>query len=80
MSKAVIYTKSTCPWCIKAKDLLKEKNVEIEEHVMGVSAAAKDRQAICEAVGREIHTVPQIVLDGAYIGGYTDLAKHYGVE
>ena len=37
MSKAVVYSKTTCPWCIKAKELLAQKGVQVEEHVLGVS-------------------------------------------
>lgn len=75
MSKAVIYTKPSCPFCIKAKQLLNAKGVQIEEHIVG---EAVTKQQVCEAVGRQITTVPQIVLDGQYIGGYTDLAAFYG--
>ncbi len=80
MSTAVVYSKTTCPWCIKAKELLAQKGVQVEEHVLGQSPKAMTKEAICEAVGREINTVPQIVLDGVYIGGYTDLARYYGVQ
>jgi len=30
--KAVLYSKTNCPACVKAKNLLKEHNVEYEEH------------------------------------------------
>lgn len=80
MSKAVIYTKTTCPFCVKAKELLKSHNVEMEEHVFG-SPQAADKEMISKAVGRQINTVPQISLDEGngfqYIGGYTDLVAHY---
>lgn len=79
MSKAVIYSKAVCPWCVKAKALLTEMNVEYEEILYGTPRAL-NKEVISEAVGRPISTVPQIVLDGVYIGGYTDLAKHYGVK
>ncbi len=81
MSKAEIYTKTTCPFCIQAKDLLKANGVEIEEHVFGVSPKALTKDDISKSVGRDINTVPQIVLDEGngpqYIGGFTDLVKHY---
>lgn len=76
MSKAVIYTKTTCPFCVKAKELLKSHSVEMEEHVFG-SPKAVDKDMISKAVGRQINTVPQIILNGQYIGGYTDLVEHY---
>lgn len=81
MSKAVIYTKTTCPWCVKAKQLLAEKGVEVKEYVLGVDPEAATKALVEAAVGgREVQTVPQIMLDGQYIGGYTDLARHYGVS
>lgn len=79
MSKAVVYSKATCPWCVKAKELLKSQGVEVEEILFG-SPAAPTKEAISEAVGRPINTVPQIILNGVYIGGYTDLARHFGVQ
>lgn len=78
MSKAVIYTKPTCPYCVKAKQLLVEKNVQVEEHIFGESPKAMSKQHIEEAVGHPVNTVPQIVLDGRYIGGYTELVAFYG--
>lgn len=79
MSKAVVYSKQNCPWCVKAKQLLTEKGVEFEEILFGTPRAL-NKEMISEAVGQPINTVPQIILDGTYIGGYTDLAKHYGVQ
>lgn len=79
MSKAVVYSKDHCPWCVKAKQLLTEKGVQFEELTYGTPRAAS-KEMISEAVGREVNTLPQIILDGVYIGGYTDLARHYGVQ
>ena len=79
MSKAVVYSKTNCPWCVKAKQLLTEKGVEIDEVTVG-SPRALNKEMVSEAVGRPINTVPQIILDGVYIGGYTELAAHYGVQ
>lgn len=79
MSRAVIYSKDHCPWCVKAKQLLAEKGVAYEEIVYGTPRAA-NKEVISEAVGQPISTLPQIILDGKYIGGYTQLAAHYGVQ
>jgi glutaredoxin 3 len=78
MSKAVIYSRTSCPWCVKAKQILTDKGVQFEEHVFG-SEQFKDKQALQEKLGKPVSTVPQIVLDGQYIGGCTELAKHFGV-
>ena len=42
MSKVVVYTSNTCPYCTMAKDYLKEKGVEFEEKNVQNDAAARD--------------------------------------
>lgn len=70
-SRTVIFGKKTCPFCAKAKDLL-SKNKIIFEYVdldeIGKTAA--------DVTGREVFTVPQIYVEGQYIGGYDDLEAH----
>lgn len=76
--KAEIYTKPTCPWCVRAKQILQSNNYEIVEKVLGVDATKEDIETRLN--GRKITTVPQIFLDGEYVGGCTDLAKKLGVN
>lgn len=72
--KAIIYTKNTCPWCTKAKALLKKMDATVVERIIGENGVTKES---AEAdLGRRITTVPQIVIDGEYIGGYTELKAH----
>lgn len=78
--KAVIFTKTTCPWCVKAKEILAKKNIEIEEHVLGVSPLAQTKEQLQQYLKREVNTVPQIILDDQYIGGCQDLANHFGIQ
>ena len=66
----VIYTTQTCPYCIKAKVLLKSKNIKFEE--IDVSHNPTQRaELVTKAQGRK--TVPQIFIKGNPIGGYDDL-------
>lgn len=78
--KAVIYTKTTCPYCSKAKDLLKSRNISYDEKIIdGVNLTKEDMQAEIGVSG--LNTVPQIVLDGKFIaGGYTGLRVHFEQE
>lgn len=70
MSKVVIYTKPSCPYCHAAKDLLRRKGVAYEE--IDVGGRPADQQAMSvKAGGRS--TVPQIFIDGAHVGGCDDL-------
>lgn len=70
MAKVEIYTKFTCPYCIRAKMLLEKKGVEAEEIAVDFGGDRK-QEMINRANGRM--TVPQIFIDGRHIGGCDDL-------
>lgn len=65
-----IYTWSSCPFCLRAKALLKEKGVEYKEYVLDGDEEGRDKMAR-RANGRR--TVPQIFIDDRHIGGCDDL-------
>ena len=72
MAPVEIYTSPLCGYCHAAKRLLKSKDVSFAE--TDVSRDPEMRQKMMDrANGR--HTVPQIFIDDAHIGGYDDLAK-----
>ncbi len=70
MASVEIYTKATCPYCIRAKRLLDTKGVPYREIAVDHGRAARD-EMIRRADGRT--TVPQIFIDGQHIGGCDDL-------
>lgn len=71
MPRVEIYTKFLCPYCSRAKSLLKSKGVAVEE--IDITMGGPDRAVMLErAVGQT--TVPQIFINGAHIGGSDDLA------
>lgn len=74
--RAEIWTKDNCPYCVRAKALFEQKGVEYTERVIGKDATRED------LLERAPHarTVPQIWLDGNYIGGYTELAAFYAKD
>lgn len=62
---ALVVTQNGCPWCVKAKELLKEHHYEVVE---------KDRSEFPDD-GWLWNTVPQIWINGQHVkGGYTGLA------
>ena len=67
----VVYTKDNCPYCVKAKALLKGYGLEYKEIVIGRDIS---REEFLDTYPNA-RTVPQIILDGEHIGGYDDLAK-----
>ncbi len=70
MPAIVIYTKSSCPYCHAAKDLLRRKGAAFEEISVDGDRAAQAAMAV-KAAGRS--TVPQIFIAGAHVGGCDDL-------
>tara|TARA_Y100001968_G_C19039794_1_gene563938 strand:+ start:170 stop:439 length:270 start_codon:yes stop_codon:yes gene_type:complete len=70
MAKVEIYTWQYCPFCIRAKSLLKEKRIDfIEHHIDGDEV--KRSQMRSKANGR--NTVPQIFVNDIGIGGCDEL-------
>ena len=65
-----IYTKTTCPYCWRAKHLLTAKGVEYREIVVDFGGAEK-QMMIQRAKGRM--TVPQIFIGERHVGGCDDL-------
>lgn len=70
MAKVVVYTKSYCPFCDRAKDLLKRKGVNFEE--VFLDDKPEEYAALKAKTG--LMTVPQIFINDQLIGGYTDMA------
>ncbi|HEX9309020.1 MAG TPA: glutaredoxin 3 [Anaeromyxobacter sp.] len=68
--KVTVYTKGSCPFCVRAKRLLERKTVWYEE----ISVEGKDelRTWLVETTGQL--TVPQIFAGDRSLGGYSDLA------
>jgi len=71
--KAIVWSKFDCPYCDQAKALLKNKGYEIEERKIG---AGFTKEQLLESVPNA-RTVPQIFLDGALVGGFDDLKRHF---
>lgn len=69
MKKIEIYTKYYCPYCSKAKALLDKKGVKYTEYELEKSHPEK--KSDLEDHGKR--TVPQIVVDGDWIGGCDDI-------
>ncbi|WP_138505427.1 glutaredoxin 3 [Nostoc sp. PA-18-2419] len=68
--KVEIYTWRTCPFCIRAKNLLKDKGVEFIEYSIDGDEAARNKMAQ-RANGRR--SLPQIFINDVHIGGCDDI-------
>lgn len=67
-TRSIVYGKSDCPFCSMAKEELKLRGIPydyIDLQELGKTAA--------EVTGRKVKTVPQIYIEGEYVGGYDEL-------
>ena len=65
-----MYTTRFCPYCVRARSLLANKNVEFID--IAVDSEPDLRREMVELSGR--YTVPQIWIGSKHIGGYDDIA------
>jgi glutaredoxin 3 len=70
LAKVEIYTKMTCPYCVRAKRLLADRRAEVVEYAVDMGGDKKG-EMIQRAGGRT--TVPQIFINDRHIGGCDDL-------
>ena len=69
MPDVIMYTKNVCPYCDRAKELLRSKGVEWRE--INIEQVASARDEMIERSGRQ--TVPQIWIGEQHVGGFDDL-------
>ena len=70
MPPIVIYTKSSCPYCRAAKDLLRGKGAPFEE--ISVEGDRAGQAAMAQKAGGR-SSVPQIFIGAAHVGGCDEL-------
>ena len=75
--KAVLYRmvmeQHVCPYGLKSKDLLEREGFAVEDHWLETREATDAFKA-----EHDVATTPQTFIDGARVGGYTELRKHFG--
>ena len=69
MANVLMYTTQQCPFCMRAKALLRHKGVSFEE--IDVGADTTLREKMIEESGRR--TVPQVLINGVPVGGFEEL-------
>jgi glutaredoxin 3 len=71
MADVEMYTTSWCPYCTRARTLLRRKDVSFVE--IDIDRDPQRRQEMIRRAGGRT-SVPQIFIDGEHIGGSDDLA------
>lgn len=70
MQAVKMYTTQVCPYCLRAKALLKQRGVESIDEIR-VDLDPAQRMQMMEITGRR--TVPQIFIGDTHVGGFDDL-------
>jgi glutaredoxin 3 len=72
IKSAQVWSQTNCPACTEAKRLLEQRGVKIEERMLGINGYTK--KDLIELVPHA-RSVPQIFLDGQYVGGLFELKQ-----
>ena len=73
-SNIIIYSKSNCVYCNKAKALVKNLGLEYTEKAL---ESFDSPQAMIEDIGKNVRSMPQIKIDGVLVGGYNQLVEYF---
>lgn len=67
-----MFSKTSCPYCIKAKQLLSNYSVKVQTYELDTLS---NRQTVIDELSKQTgrNTVPNIFIFGNYIGGYMEL-------
>jgi len=70
----IVYSKPACTYCDKAKALLKRLGHEYTEKVVTKDLSLEE---LFEEIGKQVRTIPQIVIYGKHICGYNELTEYF---
>jgi glutaredoxin 3 len=73
MAKIEVYSATYCPYCDRAKALLKKKGVEFIEYIVDIDTPKREEME----QRSQRRTIPQIFINDQHIGGCDDL---YGLD
>ena len=72
--KATVFGTTKCVWCDRVEVMLKDAKIEVNK--IDVTESQDNFKLMKAHVGKTKHnTVPQVVIDGEYIGGYTEVER-----
>jgi ribonucleoside-diphosphate reductase alpha chain len=71
-TRSIVYSKKNCPFCAMAMEELKLRGIHFDKiDLEEIGKSAK------EVTGRDVKTVPQIYIEGNYVGGYEELMAFF---
>ena len=71
--KAIMYGTSKCSWCDRVASMLGDNEIEVEK--IDVSESKENLKSMKDVAGKSVTTVPQVIIDGKFVGGYTEVER-----
>ena len=71
--QALVFSKPTCTWCERAVWYMEQNDIEVEK--IDVSESKENLKLMKAVAGKTTTTVPQVVIDGKFVGGYTEVER-----
>ena len=71
--KAIMYGTSKCVWCDRVAKMLNNSEIEVEK--IDVSESKENLKLMKKVAGKTTTTVPQVIIDGNFVGGYTEVER-----
>ncbi len=78
--EATVFSTSKCLWCNRVARMLEESEIEVTK--VDVAESVENFDKMQDYAGQDVRSVPQVVIDDKFIGGYTEterfLNRYYG--
>ena len=74
-NRAIVYTKDDCTWCVRVKRLLEDNKYAVTE--MPIQDGI---QWLNKIAPHPVRTVPQVIMNNEYIGGFAEVEKRLKEE
>ena len=71
--EAKMYSTPRCGWCDRVTNMLGENEIEVEK--IDVSESKVLIKEMQKVAGKKVITVPQVSIDGNFVGGYTEVER-----
>ena len=71
--KAIMYGTPKCLWCDRVTKMLNNSEIEVEK--IDVSESKENLKLMKSVAGKTTTTVPQVIIDGNFVGGYTEVER-----
>ena len=71
--KATVFSTTKCVWCDRVESMLKDASIEVDK--IDVTESQDNFKQMKAHAGKGVNTVPQVVIDDKFVGGYTEVER-----